>query len=187
MAAWACCPRSNNCAVASTLWSCPGRSSITYARAPSICRPGSPRARRGRRLFDMGFIPDIRQIVSYVPAQRQTLLFAATMPDDVRRLAHDILSDPITIQVGPMGPTPTVSHVLYPVEPQHKTTGLLALLRHTDLASVLVFTRTKQRAKRVAQQLASAGYGATACRATCRSVSVRPPSMASEQGHFRSW
>ena len=114
------------------------------------------------RLFDMGFIPDIRQIVSYVPAQRQTLLFAATMPDDVRRLAHDILSDPITVQASPLGPTPTVSHVLYPVEPQHKTTGLLALLRHTDLASVLVFTRTKQRAKRVAQQLANAGYGATA-------------------------
>jgi ATP-dependent RNA helicase RhlE len=113
------------------------------------------------RLFDMGFIPDIRQIVAHVPAQRQTLLFAATMPDDVRRLAHDILSDPITVQVGSMGPTPTVSHVLYPVEQHHKTTGLLALLRHTDLASVLVFTRTKHRATRVAQQLASAGYGAT--------------------------
>ena len=114
------------------------------------------------RLFDMGFIPDIRQIVAYVPTQRQTLLFAATMPDDVRYLAHDVLSDPVTVQVGPMGPTPTVSHALYPVEPQHKTTGLLALLRHTDLASVLVFTRTKHRATRVAQQLANAGYGATA-------------------------
>ena len=114
------------------------------------------------RLFDMGFIPDIRRIVSYVPAQRQTLLFAATMPDDVRCLAHDILSDPITVQIGPMGPTPTVSHALYPVEPQYKTTGLLALLRHTQLASVLVFTRTKHRATRVAQQLANAGYGATA-------------------------
>ncbi len=114
------------------------------------------------RLFDMGFIPDIRRIVSYVPAQRQTLLFAATMPDDVRCLAHDILSDPITVQIGPMGPAPTVSHALYPVEPQSKTTGLLALLRHTQLASVLVFTRTKHRATRVAQQLASAGYGATA-------------------------
>ena len=114
------------------------------------------------RLFDMGFLPDIRQIMSYVPAQRQTLLFAATMPDDVRRLAHDILSDPVTVQVGPMGPAPTVSHALYPVEPQHKTTGLLALLRHTELASVLVFTRTKHRATRVAQQLANAGYGARA-------------------------
>lgn len=114
------------------------------------------------RLFDMGFIPDVRRIVSYVPVQRQTLLFGATMPDDVRCLAHDILSDPITVQIGPMGPAPTVSHALYPVEPQYKTTGLLALLRHTKLASVLVFTRTKHRATRVAQQLANAGYGATA-------------------------
>jgi ATP-dependent RNA helicase RhlE len=114
------------------------------------------------RLFDMGFIPDIRRIVSYIPAQRQTLLFAATMPDDVRGLAHDLLSDPITLQIGPMGPAPTVSHALYPVEPQYKTIGLLALLRHTKLASVLVFTRTKHRATRVAQQLANAGYGATA-------------------------
>jgi ATP-dependent RNA helicase RhlE len=114
------------------------------------------------RLFDMGFLPDIRQIVSYVPIQRQTLLFAATMPDAVRCLAHDVLSDPVTVQVGPMGPVPTVSHALYPVESEHKTTGLLALLRHTELASVLVFTRTKHRATRVAQQLANAGYGATA-------------------------
>jgi ATP-dependent RNA helicase RhlE len=114
------------------------------------------------RLFDMGFLPDIRRIVSYVPAQRQTLLFAATMPEDVRCLAHDVLADPLTVQIGPMGPTPTVAPVLYPVAPQDKTPGLLALLRHTTLASVLVFTRTKHRATRVAQQLTNAGYGATA-------------------------
>jgi ATP-dependent RNA helicase RhlE len=113
------------------------------------------------RMFDMGFLPDIRRIVQYVPAQRQTLLFAATMPDDVRSIAHDILQDPVTIQVGAMVPVHTVSHALYPVEPHRKTASLLALLRHTDLASVLVFTRTKHRAKRVAQQLADAGYGAT--------------------------
>ncbi len=113
------------------------------------------------RMFDMGFLPDVRRIVQYVPAQRQTLLFGATMPDDVRSVAHDILRDPVTIQVGAMVPVPTVSHALYPVESHRKTALLLALLRYTDLASVLVFTRTKHRAKRVAQQLADAGYGAT--------------------------
>jgi ATP-dependent RNA helicase RhlE len=60
-----------------------------------------------------------------------------------------------------MVPVPTVSHALYPVESHRKTALLLALLRYTDLTSVLVFTRTKHRAKRVAQQLADAGYGAT--------------------------
>jgi len=113
------------------------------------------------RMFDMGFLPDIRRIVQYVPARRQTLLFAATMPDDVRSIAQDILTDPVTIQVGAMVPVATVSHAMYPVESHRKTASLLALLRHTDLASVLVFTRTKHRAKRVAQQLADAGYGAT--------------------------
>ena len=112
-------------------------------------------------MFDMGFLPDIRRIVQSLPAQRQTLLFAATMPDDVRSIAQDILQDPVTVQVGAMVPVSTVSHALYPVEPHRKTASLLALLRHTDLTSVLVFTRTKHRAKRVAQQLADAGYGAT--------------------------
>jgi ATP-dependent RNA helicase RhlE len=113
------------------------------------------------RMFDMGFLPDIRQIVQYLPASRQTLLFAATMPDDVRLLAHDVLRDPVTVQVGPMVPVTTVSHALYPVEPHHKTALLLELLHRADPTSVLVFTRTKHRAKRVAQHLAQAGYGAT--------------------------
>jgi ATP-dependent RNA helicase RhlE len=113
------------------------------------------------RMFDMGFLPDIRRIVQSLPTQRQTLLFAATMPDDVRSIAQDILTDPVTVQVGAMVPVATVSHALYPVESHRKTASLLALLRHTDLTSVLVFTRTKHRAKRVAQQLADAGYGAT--------------------------
>ena len=113
------------------------------------------------RMFDMGFLPDVRRIMQYVPVQRQTLLFGATMPDDVRSIAQDILHDPVTIQIGAMVPVDTVSHALYPVEAHRKTALLLALLRHTELASVLVFTRTKHRAKRVAQQLAEAGYGAT--------------------------
>lgn len=112
-------------------------------------------------LFDMGFIPDIRRIVQYLPSQRQTLLFAATMPDDVRCLAHEILSDPVTVQVGALQPAPTVSQALCAVEPQRKTAFLLELLQHTTPTSAIVFTRTKHRAKRVAQQLAEAGYGAT--------------------------
>jgi ATP-dependent RNA helicase RhlE len=112
------------------------------------------------RMFDMGFLPDIRRILKHVPAKRQTLLFSATMPDDIRRLAHDILRDPVTVQVGHTVPASTVSHALYPVEQHLKTALLLELLRHTDTGSVLVFTRTKHRAKRVAQQLEKAGYKA---------------------------
>lgn len=113
------------------------------------------------RMLDMGFLPDIRKILQYLPRRRQSLLFAATMPEDVRRLACDLLHNPVTVEIGQMVPTPTVSQALYPVAPQRKTALLLALLRHTELASVLIFTRTKHRAKQVAQQLSNAGYGAT--------------------------
>ena len=112
------------------------------------------------RMFDMGFLPDIRRILKYVPAKRQTLLFSATMPDDIRHLAHEILHNPVTVQVGHTAPANTVAHALYPV-PQHLKTGLLLeLLGHTDAGSVLIFTRTKHRAKRIGQQLEKAGYKA---------------------------
>ncbi len=112
------------------------------------------------RMFDMGFLPDIRRILKYVPAKRQTLLFSATMPEDIRRLAHDILHKPVTVQVGHSAPVNTVAHALYPVEQHLKTALLMALLRHTDTESVLIFTRTKHRAKRIGQQLEQAGYKA---------------------------
>ena len=113
------------------------------------------------RMFDMGFLPDIRKIIQHVPAQRQTLLFAATMPDDIRRLAHEILRTPVTVQVDPTAPASTVAHALYPVAQHLKTPLLLELLRLTSTESVLVFTRTKHRAKRVGLQLERAGYRAS--------------------------
>lgn len=110
------------------------------------------------RMFDMGFLPDVRRILKHVPARRQTLLFSATMPDDIRQLAHDSLRQPITVQIGQPAPAATVSHALYPVAAHLKTALLLEVLRHTDTESVLVFTRTKHRAKRLADQLKKAGY-----------------------------
>ena len=112
------------------------------------------------RMFDMGFLPDVRKIIKHVPAKRQTLLFSATMPEDIRRLAHEILRTPVTVQVGHAAPANTVSHALYPIDQHLKTALLLELLRHTDTESVLIFTRTKHRAKRLGQQLAKAGYRA---------------------------
>ncbi len=112
------------------------------------------------QMFDMGFLPDIRRILKQLPRQRQTLLFSATMPDEIRRLAHEVLTDPVTVQVGTTAPAVTVSHALYPVEQHLKTALLLELLHHTDTESVLIFTRTKHRAKRVGEQLEKAGYRA---------------------------
>jgi ATP-dependent RNA helicase RhlE len=112
------------------------------------------------RMFDMGFLPDVRRIIKQLPPKRQTLMFSATMPDDIRKLTDEVLHDPITVRVGHTGPANTVSHALYPVE-QHLKTGLLMeLLKHTDTESILIFTRTKYRAKRIGQQLEKAGYKA---------------------------
>lgn len=112
------------------------------------------------RMFDMGFLPDIRKIIKHVPAKRQTLLFSATMPDDIRRLVHEVLRTPVTVQIDPGVPVNAVAHALYPVDQHLKTELLLGLLRHTDTESVLIFTRTKHRAKRVGQQLEKAGFRA---------------------------
>ena len=110
------------------------------------------------RMFDMGFLPDIRKIMKRLPVKRQTLLFSATMPEDIRKLAKDILRDPVTIRVGTGTPVSTVSHALYPVEPHLKTALLMKLIERTDTGSVLVFARTKHRTTRVAEQMKRAGF-----------------------------
>ena len=112
------------------------------------------------QMFDMGFFPDIRRILKHLPAQRQTLLFSATMPDEIRKLAHEVLNSPVTVQVDTVAPATTVSHALYPVEQHRKTDLLLSLLRHTDTGSVLVFTRTKHRAKSLGEKLGKSGFRA---------------------------
>jgi ATP-dependent RNA helicase RhlE len=114
------------------------------------------------QMFDMGFLPDIRRILQHLPRRRQTLLFGATMPPEIRGLAREILVTPVTIQVGETAPVSTVSHAVYPVGQHLKTPLLLKLLRQTPTDSVLVFTRTKRRAKRLGEQLSRAGFQATA-------------------------
>lgn len=112
-------------------------------------------------MFDMGFLPDIRRILKHLPSKRQTLLFSATMPEEIRRLAHDALNCPVTVQVDNTTSAATVSHALYPVKQHLKTSLLLELLHHTDTKSVLIFTRTKLRAKCLGERLKKADYRAT--------------------------
>ena len=114
------------------------------------------------RLCDMGFLPDIRRILKYLPVKRQTLLFSATMPADIRALADNILKDPVHVQVGASAPVNTVSHALYPVSEALKSQLLLSVLKQTPTGRVLVFTRTKRRACRLADNLAKNGYRVSA-------------------------
>jgi len=113
------------------------------------------------RMFDMGFLPDVRRIIKAVPVERQTMLFSATFPPEVELLASQSLTEPQRISMGISKPAVTVTHALYPV-PSHLKSGLLLkLLKQTDTDSVLVFTRTKHRADKVTRQIRNAGFRAT--------------------------
>jgi ATP-dependent RNA helicase RhlE len=114
------------------------------------------------RMCDMGFLPDIRRVLKLVPAQRQTLFFSATMPQDIRELADSILRNPVTVQVGAIAPARTVSHALYPVSQGLKKQLLLATLEQTATGRVLIFTRTKYRARNLARDLEKHRYRVSA-------------------------
>ena len=113
------------------------------------------------RMFDMGFLPDVKRIIKALPTQRQTMLFSATFPSEVEFLASSVLKNPQKIAMGISRPAHTVSHALYPVPPHLKSQLLLALLKKTDTHSVLIFARTKYRAQKVAQQIERAGHQVT--------------------------
>jgi len=106
------------------------------------------------RMLDMGFLPDVRRIVEACPKERQTLLFSATIPDEIGRLASWCLRDPDRIEIGVQrSPAETVNHAFYPVAADQKFDLLIALLERTNFDSVLIFCRTKDGADRISRQL----------------------------------
>ncbi len=109
-------------------------------------------------MFDMGFLPSVRQILKAVPPEAQRLLFSATMPSEVAYLADELLTDPLRVEINRVAPAETIDHALIPVDEANKTGLLLDLLKDGDLRSVLVFTRTKHRAKRLAATLDKANH-----------------------------
>jgi len=138
---------------------CPGRLlDLASERSIDLSRVEVLVLDEADRMCDMGFLPDIRRILKLVPTRRQTLFFAATMPDDIRRLADSILRDPVPIQIGVIAPPKTVSHALYPVAGGLKKQLLLAMLERRASGRALIFTRTKHRARGLAKDLDKQGY-----------------------------
>jgi ATP-dependent RNA helicase RhlE len=109
-------------------------------------------------MCDMGFLPDIRRILTYVRNRKQTMFFAATMSDDIRYLSRDMLDDPVAVQIGMIAPAETVSHALYPVTEGLKKQALVKILDTVATGRVIVFTRTKHRARRLAGDLENYKY-----------------------------
>jgi ATP-dependent RNA helicase RhlE len=113
--------------------------------------------------MDMGFIHDIRRIIPLLPKERQTLLFSATMPTEIRRLADTILRNPVTVQVAPVSSAAdNIEHSVYFVEKRNKPVLLAHLVNHLPMSRALVFTRTKHGADRVVRHLHSRGIRAEA-------------------------
>ncbi|MBD3220197.1 DEAD/DEAH box helicase [bacterium] len=112
------------------------------------------------QMFDMGFLPTVRKILDTMPTERQNLLFSATMPREVRRLADELLYEPHVVELATSAPAATIDHGLVLVAEQRKRDLLEHLLGRDDCRSAIVFTRTKHRAKRLAAQLSKAGHRA---------------------------
>jgi ATP-dependent RNA helicase RhlE len=113
-------------------------------------------------MFDMGFLPDVRRILAQLPKNRQNLLFAATMPQEIRQLADQLLQNPHVVDLINSRPASTIEHTLYPVAGHQKLDLLEHVFAEDAFVSAIVFTRTKHRAKRLAQQLSQAGHRAIA-------------------------
>src|SRR5689334_16247267 len=136
------------------------------------------------RMFDMGFLPDVKRIIKAVPVKRQTMLFSATFPAEVEMLAAQSLVEPQKIAMGISKPANTVAHALYPVPAHLKSGLLLELLTKTDTDSVLIVTRTKHRADKVARQIAHAGHKVTSLHSN-RTQGQRQQALSGfKSGHF---
>ena len=113
------------------------------------------------RMLDMGFLPDIRKILKHVPTKRQTLFFSATIPAPIATLASQMLKNAVTINLDrTSAPAVGITQAVYPVPQELKAALFLSLLKRGDLKQALVFTRTKHRANRLAENLVKNGISA---------------------------
>ena len=138
------------------------------------------------RMLDMGFLPEIRKILRHVPAKRQTLFFSATMPAPILSLTREMLRDPVSINIERRSaPAVGITQAIYPVRQELKASLLLALLERHDIEQALVFTRTKHRTNRLAEQLVKGGVQAERIHGN-RSQSQRTAALAGfKNGAFR--
>ncbi|HWZ85303.1 MAG TPA: DEAD/DEAH box helicase [Thermoanaerobaculia bacterium] len=110
------------------------------------------------RMLDMGFLPDIRRVLRHLPPKRQTLFFSATMPPPIAQLTREMLKNPFTVnQERKAAPAIGITQAVYPVSQNLKASLLIELLKRGDIKNVLVFTRTKHRANRLAETLLKKG------------------------------
>jgi ATP-dependent RNA helicase RhlE len=113
------------------------------------------------RMLDMGFLPDIKKIISEIPVERQTMLFSATMPTEIESLSRQVLRDPSVVRVNLQAPVAAVSHAQYQVQPASKLDTLVAWMKENPNALAVVFTKMKHTAKKLDERLSKNGFDAT--------------------------
>jgi ATP-dependent RNA helicase RhlE len=138
------------------------------------------------RMFDMGFIEDVRKIVNRTPNTRQTMLFSATMPESIRQLTASIQREPEMIQVGTASrPATSITQAFYTVPQEHKLELLMHVIEREKMDSVLVFSRTKHGAEKITKRLSRREFTATSIHSN-RSQAQRQQALAGfKQGRFR--
>ena len=148
------------------------------ARAIDLSRVAHLVLDEADRMLDMGFIRDIRRVLALLPRERQNLLFSATFSDEIRKLAHGLLRDPLTVEVAARNaPAELVEHRVHLVESSQKRAVLSHLLREVSTQQALVFTRTKHGANRLSDQLATDGIASVAIHGN-KSQSARTRALA---------
>jgi ATP-dependent RNA helicase RhlE len=136
------------------------------------------------RMLDMGFVPDVRRIVDCIPFKRQTLLFSATFSDEIRRLSREFLHEPETVEVAARNSiADNLTQVLYPVDTERKADLLIHLIQRDSMDQVLVFTRSKIGASRLASYLDRRGVSTTAIHGD-RTQQERTRALAAFKGRF---
>jgi ATP-dependent RNA helicase RhlE len=164
----------------------PGRL-LDHFRQPYAALPGLEALvlDEADRMLDMGFLPEVRRILRHLPARRQTLFFSATMPAPIVTLSRDMLKDPVALSLAPAAaPAAGITHTAFAVAGERKPALLVELLRRGQIRSVIAFTRTKQRANRLADYLAREGVSAGRIHGN-RSQSQRTQALAAfKAGRF---
>jgi ATP-dependent RNA helicase RhlE len=131
------------------------------------------------RMLDMGFLHDVERVIDDLPAERQTMLFSATMPAEIEKLTKKILTDPVKVAVSPVSSTvDSINQMVFFVNKSNKTKLLIHLLKDPDIYSALVFTRTKHGANRLAEALQASGE-------TCDVIHANKAQTARQQALFR--
>ena len=137
------------------------------------------------QMFDMGFLPNLKEILTALPAQRQTMMFSATMPAEIRKLAAEILQQPKTVQIANTSPVNTVAHSVYLTERDKKSPLLMALLEKAQGQSILVFTRTKHTAMRLAEQIKKCGIRSTSLQGNLSQAKRQFALDGFKRGHYQ--